>query len=317
LFATLSFGVVMGLAAYVRAVALPLTLLSAFYWLARTASGTARGWRRARRVAGLTALAVAATLVVLLPWGLRNRAKHGELFFTDCHGGITALIGANPNSEGTYTRALNRMFKDLTGRSVIDEPHRQTDQAAYALAKDWTRFELPYAAGLAALRAGRLFAAEHNLLYWPIGRPGVLVGQPAAWFAARAGQLNRLADGFWYPLIALYAAGLAIALVERRWALLSLLPFQAALAATYVIFFAEPRYRIPIEMLAFPIAALALARLGRAAADAARAARDRRGVGALRAPARVLAAAAVGVAVLFLAPPVLLDAGARLRAGHR
>jgi len=118
--AALAFGALMGLAAYVRAVALPLTLMSAGYWAVRA------GRRRWARIAALTLLSTAATLVVLLPWALRNRREHGVLSFSDEHGGITALIGANPNSEGTYTRALNRMFKDLTGRSVIAEPHRET-----------------------------------------------------------------------------------------------------------------------------------------------------------------------------------------------
>jgi len=129
-------------------------------------------------------LSTAATLVVLLPWALRNRREHGVLSFSDEHGGITALIGANPNSEGTYTRALNRMFKDLTGRSVIAEPHRETDRLAFDLAKDWTRFEPGYASAWRA-EAERLFWSEWHLLYWPIGRPGVLVGPAQRWFAPR------------------------------------------------------------------------------------------------------------------------------------
>ena len=133
--------------------------------------------------------------MVLLPWALRNPRQHGALYFTDDHGGITALIGANPNSEGTYTRALNQMFKDLTGRTVLDEPHAETDRLAFDLAKDWTRFEPRYALGLVILKAERLFWSEWHLLYWPIGRPGVLVGAPARWFAARMNAANALADG--------------------------------------------------------------------------------------------------------------------------
>ena len=97
----------MGLCAWVRAVALPLSALALGYWLARR--------QKLHRAAALTAVGVATTLVVLLPWGIRHVRQSGALYFTDDHGGITALIGANPNSEGTYTRALNRMFKDVTG----------------------------------------------------------------------------------------------------------------------------------------------------------------------------------------------------------
>jgi hypothetical protein len=303
--AALAFGVAMGLAAYVRAVALPLTAMSAGYWLARR--------RPLRQVVGLTALAGAATLLVLLPWGLRNRREHGALSFTDSHGGITALIGANPNSEGTYTRALNDMFKQLTGRTVIAEPHRETDQLAYALAKDWTGFEVPYAMGLAAMKAERLFGLEQHLLYWPIGRPGVLIGPARGWFALHRTRFDQAADAFWLLFVALYAAGVALAAYDRLWPLLSLLPFQAALAATYIVFFAEIRYRVPIEMMAFPIVAFAARRLFAMAAGVVRGPRWP----AMAAAARRIAVAGAAVVLVFVAASAVVDGGARLRVEHR
>ena len=250
LVAALAFGAAMGLCAWVRAVALPLSALAIGYWLARR--------QRLLRAALLTAAGVAATLVVLLPWGIRHVRQSGALYFTDDHGGITALIGANPNSEGTYTRALNRMFKDVTGRSVLDEPHHDTDRAAYAIAREWFRFEPGYALGLATLKADRLFDPEHRLLYWSIFRPGVLVGRPAAWFAARRGAITGFADAFGLATAGLALVGVAAAVARRRWTLLALVPFQLAFVATYATFFAEPRYRLPIEMLAFPFVAFAL-----------------------------------------------------------
>lgn len=305
--AALGFGALMGLAAYVRAVALPLTLMSVVYWAVR------RGRTSWRQVALLTALTTAATLVVLMPWALRNRREHGALKFTDDHGGITALIGANPNSEGTYTRALNRMFKDLTGRTVLDEPHAETDKLAFDLARDWTRFEPRYALGLVILKAERLFWSEGHLLYWPIGRPGVLVGAPERWFTAHMDAANKLADWFWYGLCALFSAGIALAIAERRWRMLALIPFQLALSATYAAFFAEPRYRVPIEMMAFPLAAFAARRLWILARAAV-------GGGAHVPPARAaarLGLAALVAAALFVATPAISAAGEELRANHR
>jgi hypothetical protein len=320
--AALAFGAIMGLAAYVRAVALPLTLMSIFYWAALLRPALTVETPRARRrrwrdVIVLTALGTAATLLVLLPWGLRNKREHGALSFTDDHGGITALIGANPNSEGTYTRALNVMFHDLTGRTVLDEPHRETDRLAYDLAKDWSRFEPRYALGLAALKAQRLFAPERHLLYWPIGRPGVLIGPAQRWFDARAVPLGRLCDGFWLALIALYAAGVSMALSERRWIWLALLPFQLALAATYTFFFAEPRYRIPIQMMAFPIAAFALHQTLRQTWTLAAAIARRPERRAAAQAARRLAIGAAGAVVCFFVAGAVADAGARLRVDHR
>jgi hypothetical protein len=288
----------------VRAVALPLSLLSIGYWLARR--------ERLHRAVALTAVGVATTLLVLLPWGIRHVRQSGALYFTDDHGGITALIGANPNSEGTYTRALNRMFKDVTGRSVLDEPHRETDRAAYAIAREWFRFEPGYALGLATLKADRLFDPEHRLLYWSIFRPGVLVGRPAAWFAARRDAIGHFADGFGLAVAGLALAGLAAAIARRRWGLLALVPFQAALVTTYAVFFAEPRYRLPIEMLALPFVALALGEI----AGLVRAALAR-SVAASAHAAKALGPALVLVVVWRLAWPAILDAGTGLRARHR
>jgi hypothetical protein len=302
--AALAFGVAMGLAAWVRAVALPLSALALGYWLARR--------QPLRRALLYTAAGVAATLVVLLPWGIRNLRHSGSLYFTDDHGGITALIGANPNSEGTYTRALNRTFKDVTGRGVLDEPHHQTDQAAYALAREWVRYEPRYAMGLAVFKAERLFDPEERLLYWSITRPGVLVGPRAAWFAAHHTAIAGLANAFGLAVMALALVGIAVAAGRRRWMPLALLPFQLALAATYTAFFAEPRYRLPIEILAFPLVALALGEM----VGALRAAARRQGPELTR-RARVLAFALPLVALWILGWPALLDLGKTLRARHR
>jgi hypothetical protein len=302
--AAIAFGVGMGLAAWVRAVALPLSALALGYWLARRT--------KPLRALLLTAIGVAATLVVLLPWGIRHVRHSGQLYFTDDHGGITALIGANPNSEGTYTRALNRMFKDVAGRSVLDEPHRETDRAAFAIAREWFAFEPRYALGLAVMKADRLFDPEHRLLYWSLLRPGVLVGPRAQWLAAHRAGITGAADWFGFAVIGLALAGMAAAVARRRWPLLALVPFMLALVATYTLFFAEPRYRLPIEILAFPFVALALAEIAAAVAAGVRRSR----AGAVHA-ARALVPALVLVVVWRFAWPAVIDWGAGLRARHR
>ena len=305
--AALAFGAAMGLGAWVRAVALPLSALSLGYWLANRIP-----WRRALL---LTAAGLAAALVVLSPWAIRHLRQSGSLYFTDDHGGITALIGANPNSEGAYTRALNQMFKDVTGRSVLDEPHHSTDQAAYAIAREWTRFEPRYTLGMIILKAERLFDPEIRLLYWPIFRKGALVGPEATTFAAHHDVIETVADAFGLAVMGLALAGIAVALVRRRWTLLALLPFQLALASTYVIFFAEPRYRLPLEMLAFPFVALALGEIAALGMAVARRSRDEV-VGVVRS-LRALAPAFVLVVLWRIVWPALLDGGRALRAHHR
>jgi hypothetical protein len=306
--AALAFGATMGLAAWVRAVALPLTVLALGYWLARR--------ERLLRAAALTAAGVATTALVLLPWGIHHLRESGDFYLTDDHGGITALIGANPNSEGTYTRALNALFKDVSGRSVLDQPHRATDRAASAMAREWLRFEPGYTLGMAILKAERLFDPEQRLLYWPVLRNGVLVGRQAAFVAGHRQGIGDAADAIGLGIAALALAGAAIALARRRWTLLALLPFQLALAATYTIFFAEPRYRMPIEMLAFPFAAVALVD-GAGALVALLAAAVRRDRARAAAAGVVLGAALAALVAWRLLWPVMIDWGAALRARHR
>jgi hypothetical protein len=305
--AAVAFGVTMGLAAWVRAVALPLSTLAFGYWLARREGLT--------KAIGRTALGLAATLLVLSPWAFRHLRQSGHFYFTDDHGGITALIGANPNSEGTYTRALNALFKDVTGRGVLDEPHHETDAAAYALARDWFRAEPRYALGLVALKAERLYDPESRLLYWSIFRRGVLVGSKAAFFAAHHDAMADFADGFGLTVAGLALAGIALAAARRRWKLLALLPFQLALTATYALFFAEPRYRLPIEMLAFPFVAVVLGEL--AVLVSILRAWPSRGGERLRAAALGIGPALLAVIVWRVGWPAAADVGAALRARHR
>ena len=300
------FGLVMGVAAYVRAVALPFVLFAAPLWWAVGAP-----WRR---VAAFTALSCALAFLALLPWGLRNRAAYGELFFTDSHGGHTALVGANPNSDGVYSRSLNRMFTAATGYQLTEPPHRESDRAAYALAKRWAAFEPDFALGLLAAKADRLLTHERPLLYWPIYRQGVLAEATQEGFARHRVALDRLADGFWYALVAAALVGLVVAASRRLWPALALVPLPLALAALYVAFFAEVRYHLAIAVFLFPYAGLAWRWL----LQGLRALAARRlNVRGRRRLLREGALALVAAVALFASWPRLVAAGADLRDRHR
>jgi len=253
--AAVVFGVVMGLGAWVRAVAAPLAGLSFFYWWAVE--------RRAARAAPRALVGMAVAFAVLSPWALRNHALYGETFFTDSHGGHTALVGANPDSEGTYSRSLNLMFTKATGFSFLNdgpERHRASDRAAYQLAKRWTAFEPGYALGLLAAKADRLLSHERNLLYWPIYRQGVLApgSRGRLFFDSHRAALERLSDAFWWAIVALFVAGVLLAAPARDRRPLALLVFPGAMVVIYASFFSEVRYHLAIAPLLFPLAALAL-----------------------------------------------------------
>jgi 4-amino-4-deoxy-L-arabinose transferase-like glycosyltransferase len=291
-------GLIFGAGAWVRAVAVPLAALSLLYW-----------WALERRFAAAlarTAVVVAIAAMALLPWGLRNRAVYGEFFLTDSHGGHTALVGANPNSEGTYSRSLNVMFTKGTGYRLLETParHREADRAAYALAKQWSAFEPAYALGLLAAKADRLLSHERNLLYWPIYRQGVLPATARGFLDRHRGAIEFVADAYWWLMVALFAAGVVLAARRRELVALALLAFPAAMAGIYASFFSEVRYHLAIAPLLFPLAALTLTWMGNAVGPRFRAER------------RTWFLVGLTVVALFAGWQVMLAGGAALRRHH-
>jgi 4-amino-4-deoxy-L-arabinose transferase-like glycosyltransferase len=304
--AAVLFGFVLGLTAYVRAVALPLAVLAAPVWW-----GLRTPWRP---LVQRTALSVVIAFLTLLPWGVRNKLHYGEFFLTDSHGGHTALVGANPNTEGVYSRSLNLMFSKGTGYALFAPPHRDADRAAYALARRWTAFEPDYALGLLPAKADRLLTHERPLLYWPIYRQSVLSGGSQEWFARHQTGLERLVDVFWYTLVGAALVGVMIAASRRFWPALALLPFPLALAAIYVVFFAEVRYHLAIAIFLFPYAGLAWRWVGQGVRDLSSRRFNARGRRRLLREAALGAAAVIAV---FVGWPRLVSAGAELRERHR
>jgi 4-amino-4-deoxy-L-arabinose transferase-like glycosyltransferase len=296
-----AFGLVMGLASWVRAVALPLVALAALHFRARGAI-----WAHA--ITRTIAAAVVAFLV-LLPWGVRNHFRYGELFLTDSHGGHTALVGANPDTDGRYSRSLNRLFTEGTGYALLSEPHRESDRAAYALAKHWTAFSPRYALGLLVAKADRLLGVERSLLYWPLYRESVL--PPGNWFEVHRAGVERVVDLSWYLFVAAIAIGIVAAAVRRNWPALTLLPLPLALAALYTLFFSEGRYHLAIAVLLLPFAGEGLAFAAGALRDLVRHPTARR-----RVTIQALVAA-IAVAAIFVGWPRLTAAGDRLRENNR
>ncbi len=296
-----AFGLVMGLSVYIRAIALPLIVLGGLHFRACGA--------RWVHVATRTAAALVVALVLLIPWGIRNHLRYGEFFLTDSHGGHTALVGANPDSEGTYSRSLNRLFSEGTGYSLFKPPHRVSDRVAYDLAVRWTKLSPGYALGLLIAKADRLLGRERSLLYWPLYRQSVL---PAGnWFDVHRAGIERVVDGFWCFLVAMTLVGILAAAFGRNWPALSLLPLPIGLAGVYTLFFSEPRYQLAIVALLIPFAGAGVIWTIGAAVDLF----SRRG--SRRRLAREALIAAVAVAALFVGWPRLVSAGEWLRARDR
>ena len=301
--AAVLFGVFMGLATYIRAVALPLCALAVFCF---RASGL--GWKAALRN---TAISCAVAALLLSPWALRNRLRYGETFISDSHGGITTLMGANPNSDGRYSRSLNRLFHEVTGYTILAEPHREADRAALSLARPWLRFDPAFTLGLFVARAEQLLVHERALLYWPLFRAGVLP-EPALSLASRwRSSIESVVDSFWLATVAAALAGLGVALARRRWLALTLLPFMVVLAGMYIAIFADPRYRLPITLLVFPFAAGGMVWLAQTVREILSERRVSRAV-------RWEAGLSLGLIVAtFVGAPTLAWASGKLREHHR
>ncbi len=300
--AAILFGLLTGLAAYIRAVVVPLATLSVLVFRAQGLP-----WRRSFLCA---TLACATAVLALAPWAVRNRLRYGETFFTDSHGGLTALVGANPNTDGRYSRSLNRMFRDVTGFRLLAEPHREADRASMAIARDWIRFDPLFSIGLMVSKAERLLVHERALLYWPLFRAGVLPDPERRFFEHHRRTMEAVADGFWLGVLALALMGIGLALFRRQWLALALLPQAAVLTALYSAIFAEPRYRLPVFMLLVPFAVLAIEWLAKTARGLCRGTTNtcwkREGLAAIACAAAVFAAA-----------PAVAWAGTHLRERHR
>jgi len=111
--------------------------------------------------------------------------------------------------------------------------------------------------------------------------------------------------------VAAALAGLGVALVRRRWLVLTLLPFMVVLAGMYIVIFADPRYRLPITLLLFPFAAGGLVWLAQTVRDVLRERRVSRAV-------RWEAGLSLGLIVAtFVGAPTLAWASGKLREHHR
>jgi len=301
--AAVLFGVFMGLATYMRAIALPLCALAVFCF---RSSGL--GWKTALRN---TVLSCAVAALLLSPWAVRNRLRYGEGFVSDSHGGITALMGANPNSDGRYSRSLNRIFHEVTGYSVLAEPHREADRAALSLALHWIRFDPAFTLGLFVAKAEQLLVHERALLYWPLFRAGVLPESAFKLASRWRAIIESVVDNFWLANVAAALAGLGVALARRRWRALTVLPFMLVLTGLYTAIFADPRYRLPITLFVFPFAAGGLVWLVQTTRDVIR---ERRVSRAVRWEVGLVLALGI---TAFVGAPALARAGAKLREHHR
>ena len=300
--APVAFGLVMGLAAYVRAVALPLVALAALHFRARGRDLRARHHPHARggggRAAGFAPLGAAQ------PPPLRRALPDRQ--------------PRRPHRAGRRQPQLRRVLQPLAQPAV-----RRGDRLrAVLVASSGSRIAPPTrwpSSGPRFRRATRSACWRRRPIGCSASSGRCSTGRstaraccaPGNWFDVHRAGVERLVDGSWFLFVAAIALGIVAAAARRNWPALTLLPLPLALTALYAIFFAEARYHLAIVVLLLPFAGEGLAWLAAGLRDVVRRPAARR-----RVTIEALVAAGV-VALIFVGWPRLMAAGATLRERNR
>jgi 4-amino-4-deoxy-L-arabinose transferase-like glycosyltransferase len=248
-------GLLLGLTAMFR----PEYLLvgAAFVGLAAVRVGVARGWRPG--LAG-AAIALAAMLVPILPWTVRNEVVLGRLVPISTGDGKALYVGTFLPADGEYQRvkalllaryrhrhldpdseALNEVDPTpLFDRVAARYPDLPRDSALGKIGKrNFSKFFGEDPGGYLAMTARKVGRM------WSSG-----VGEAMSSGAGRAAQIL---------LVALGLAGLLLLGLRRRWWELVALGTPPALVTVVgAISLAAPRRNEVLMTLVFPLAALAL-----------------------------------------------------------
>lgn len=116
-----SAGLLLGLATYVRPVALPLaSALFIGHWLK---------WRQPRSTCVPAVVMLAAALVVLAPWMYRNYRVYGRFVMVSTNGGMCLYFGNNPDAPGACQELVYP--RDFRGNDAERDEYCRTRAMAY------------------------------------------------------------------------------------------------------------------------------------------------------------------------------------------
>ena len=218
-------GVLVALVCLTRSVALPLVPLGA-WWLWRSS------WRTAL-------IFVAATVLVIAPWSIRNTLTYGSFILIDTTGPENIWLDNDPAGREAVKAQLYALGADRTARAEL-----ATEQGLAAirnnprwfLAKSWREFQL----------------------FWAWEHTDDMLARPALWVPAAEAWLRVLfGDGGWVVLVLLGSAGLVLMPLDQRLRLV-LIAWVLYIVATNVLFHVEFRYRLPLLPALAPAAAWSL-----------------------------------------------------------
>ena len=291
--AAIGFGVMLGLAAYVRAVALPLALLAFPYWVAaaptRAGLKAAVGAHRARlrrRRGGAAAVGhpQPAALRRILHHRQPRRPHRAGRRQPRHRGRLLALaepdVLAGHRLSPVRSEAARRRPRGLRAGEVLGARSSRRTRSGWSPPR-------PIGCSPTSARCctGRSIARACSAIRRARSSIATAPASSSSSMASGTCWRRRRSPGWWSRRR------------RRQWRALALLPFPLALIALYATFFSEVRYHLAIAIFMFPYAAAALAWLAKLRPDRAR--------------LREAIAVALAVAALLLGWPALVRAGSR------
>lgn len=230
----LTLGILVGLAALVRAEGLFLAGVLAVFWAL-----TVRPWHRLLPHTGLLAIGI---VLALTPWTVRNAIQLGEFV---------------PIRTNTDTALSGVLDPDAGPGTIFTEPQPASESLRHYAAKPW---DFPRLAGQ---KLRRLYQDDADSIRWI---QALHVPLPASYtFESplndrEATRWTRLANGYFFTVGALALAAAAYCLLARLRASLVVLVAVAGWSFVFSIVNPEPRYHFPLEpLMSILAAALAVA----------------------------------------------------------
>ncbi len=228
-------GLVIGALALVRSVALPLVPLGAVWLLALHSLSPTWNKRRFGQAVARSALFVLGSVVVILPWTLRNYALYNTPIIIDTTGAENLWLDNTLTDREAVKRELYAMGEDRGARQQL-----AMEQGVAAISADPSRF-----VGKMWGETKKFFALEYfdDLRR----RPAIWVPPLEVWLRLLLG------DGIWLVLLIAGITGLWLGPNDH--VKLLLVPWSLYVLLTGLVFHVELRYRLPLYPALLPYAA--------------------------------------------------------------
>ena len=229
-------GALLGVSALVRPVALPVLPLLVLVWRAASLP-----WRRTLR--DLAVLAVVAGAVIV-PWTIRNAVRMDAFVPISTNTGDNLCMSRQPGATGAFLLSDHCFGGPEIDALVRPEYEVRRDARARALALEFVREHPGRELRLWLDRLGASLRHDHDAL-----DAAESYGAGSFFRPGERDVYRRLADGAWYVLGAVGAAATSAVVAVRRLRrdprLVLLVVTVVGLLVPIVVFFGDPRFKVP------------------------------------------------------------------------